>query len=162
MQLYTYSVQFSRSVMSDLLGCLKLIKTETTTLGRMFSSVQFSLSVMSSSLRPHGLQHASLSCPSPNSQNLLKLKSIESVMSSNNLKLCCPLLLPSILQEQYEKARCGKNKISTLTEYKITLKNSLALFFSKINVHLAHKPGEGNGTPLQYSCLESPMDGGVW
>ena len=22
--------------------------------------------------------------------------------------------------------------------------------------------GEGNGTPLQYSCLESPMDGGVW
>ena len=21
---------------------------------------------------------------------------------------------------------------------------------------------EGNGTPLQYSCLENPMDGGVW
>ena len=25
------------------------------------------------------------------------------------------------------------------------------------NVH-----GEGNGTPLQYSCLENPMDGGAW
>ena len=23
-------------------------------------------------------------------------------------------------------------------------------------------PGEGNGNPLQYSCLENPMDGGVW
>ena len=23
-------------------------------------------------------------------------------------------------------------------------------------------PGEGNGNPLQYSCLESPMDGGAW
>ena len=23
-------------------------------------------------------------------------------------------------------------------------------------------PGEGNGTPLQYSCLENPMDGGAW
>ena len=23
-------------------------------------------------------------------------------------------------------------------------------------------PGEGNGTPLQYSCLENPMDGGTW
>ena len=23
-------------------------------------------------------------------------------------------------------------------------------------------PGEGNGTPLQYSCLEHPMDGGAW
>ena len=22
--------------------------------------------------------------------------------------------------------------------------------------------GEGNGTPLQYSCLEKPMDGGAW
>ena len=23
-------------------------------------------------------------------------------------------------------------------------------------------PGEGNGTPLQCSCLENPMDGGAW
>ena len=22
--------------------------------------------------------------------------------------------------------------------------------------------GEGDGTPLQYSCLENPMDGGAW
>ena len=22
--------------------------------------------------------------------------------------------------------------------------------------------GEGNGTPLQYSCVENPMDGGAW
>ena len=30
-----------------------------------FSSVQFSCSVKSNSLQPHGLQHASLLCPSP-------------------------------------------------------------------------------------------------
>ena len=23
-------------------------------------------------------------------------------------------------------------------------------------------PGEANGNPLQYSCLENPMDGGAW
>ena len=23
-------------------------------------------------------------------------------------------------------------------------------------------PGEGNDNPLQYSCLENPMDGGAW
>ena len=23
-------------------------------------------------------------------------------------------------------------------------------------------PGEGNGNPLQYSCLENPTDGGAW
>ena len=24
------------------------------------------------------------------------------------------------------------------------------------------RSGEGNGNPLQYSCLENPMDGGTW
>ena len=48
-------------------------------------------SVMSDALRPRGLQ-ASLSIT--NSRSLLKLMSIESVMPSNLLILCCPLLLP--------------------------------------------------------------------
>ena len=34
---------------------------------QVFSSVQFSRSVMSDSLRPHGLQHVRLPCPSPTS-----------------------------------------------------------------------------------------------
>ena len=27
---------------------------------------------------------------------------------------------------------------------------------------LGRSPGEGHGNPLQYSCLENPMDGGAW
>ena len=27
---------------------------------------------------------------------------------------------------------------------------------------LGRAPGEGNGSPLQYSCLENPMDRGAW
>ena len=27
---------------------------------------------------------------------------------------------------------------------------------------LGRSPKEGNGNPLQYSCLENPMDGGAW
>ena len=27
---------------------------------------------------------------------------------------------------------------------------------------LGRFPGEGNGNPLQYCCLENPMDGGAW
>ena len=27
---------------------------------------------------------------------------------------------------------------------------------------LESSPGVGNGNPLQYSCLENPMDGGAW
>ena len=56
-------------------------------------SVQFSYSVVSDSATPWtAAHHASLSITS--SWSLLKLKSIESVMPSNHLILCCPLLLP--------------------------------------------------------------------
>ena len=58
--------------------------------------------------------------------------------------------------------------------------NSVRLYFSGLPNHCSHEIkrclllgrkvmtnldsifGEGNGTPLQYSCLENPMDGGVW
>ena len=50
---------------------------------------------MSYSLQPHELQHERLPCLSFTiAQSLLKLTSIESVMPSNHLILCCPLLLP--------------------------------------------------------------------
>ena len=59
----------------------------------MPSSVQFSCSVVSDSLRPHERQ-ASLSIT--NCRSLPKPMSIESVMPSNHLILCRPLLLPPI------------------------------------------------------------------
>ena len=55
-----------------------------------FSSVQFSRSVMSDSLRPHELQHARLHCPSLCPRVCYKLMSIQSVMLNNHLILCCP------------------------------------------------------------------------
>ena len=36
---------------------------------------------------------------------------------------------------------------------------------NRVNAFITYpkdRPGEGNGTPLQYSCLENPMDGGAW
>ena len=61
-----------------------------------FSSIRFSRSVVSSSVTPWtAARQASLSIT--NSQSLLELMSIESVMPSNHLILCRPLLLlPSI------------------------------------------------------------------
>ena len=51
----------------------------------------FSCSVVSNSLRPYRLKHTRLFTIS---QSLLKFMSIESVMPSNHLILCCSLLLP--------------------------------------------------------------------
>ena len=48
-----------KSILSDALEAVSLIQNESC------SSVQFSHSVVSDSLRPHELQHARLPCPSP-------------------------------------------------------------------------------------------------
>ena len=57
--------------------------------------VQFSHSVVSDSLQPHGLQHAMPLCPSPIPG--VYSNSYPLVTPSNNFILCCPLLLlPSI------------------------------------------------------------------
>ena len=56
------------------------------------SSVQFSHSVMSNSLQPHELQHVRPPYPSP-TPGVHPPMSIKSVMPSNYLILCCPLLL---------------------------------------------------------------------
>ena len=53
-----------------------------------------SLSVMSDSLWPHRLQHTRLPCPSPTPGAYSNSVSVESVMPSNHLILCCPFLLP--------------------------------------------------------------------
>ena len=139
-------------------------------------SVQFSRSVVSNSLWPHGLQHARPPCPSPtprvysnscplswsslsitNSQSLLKLMSTESVMPTNHLILCRPLLLlpsifPSIRVFSNESVLCIRwpkhwkfpsNENSGLTSFRMdwlvllavqgTLKSLLTPQFKSIN-----------------------------
>ena len=39
---------------------------------------------------------------------------------------------------------------------------SRSLLVGPILYIVAYVCGEGNGTPLQYSCLENPMDGEAW
>ena len=78
--------------------------------------------------------------------SLLRLMSIELVMPSNHLILCCSLLLlpsifPGIRVFSDESALCIK-----WPKYW-----SFGFGTSPSN-------GEGNGKPLQYSCLENPMN----
>ena len=58
-------------------------------------SVQFNLVTQSNSLQPHGLQHTRLPCPSPTPRTCSN--SCPCVMTSNQLILYHPLLLPSVL-----------------------------------------------------------------
>ena len=63
----------------------------------IFPSVQFSRSVMSDSLRPHGSRHTRPPCPSTTPGVYSNSCPLSPVMPSNHLILCRPLLLlPSI------------------------------------------------------------------
>ena len=141
--------------------------------------------------------------------------SIESVMPSNHLILCCPLpLLPSIFPSirvfsseltihiRWPKDWSFSFSISPSSEYsglisfrmdwfdflavQGTLKSLLQQHSLKASIlwclpggsevkasawnagdlgsipGSGRSPGEGNGNPLQYSCLENPMEGGAW
>ena len=101
-------------------------------------SVQFSRSVTSDSLQPHGLQHAGLVLSITSSQSLLKLMSVGSVMPSNHLILCCPLLL---LTSIFPRVRVFSNESVLCIRW--------PMYWST---------EEGNGKPCQCSCLENPMN----
>ena len=127
--------------------------------------------------------------------------SIELVMSSNHLILCCPLLLlPSIFPSisffqmnpffvsggqsvgSFSISISPSNEYSGVISFRRawldvlvvqgTLKSLLQYHSSKASIlrcsaffyspTLTSIQGEGNGNPLQYSCLENPMDRGAW
>ena len=192
----------------------------------MFSSVQFSCSVVSDC---NEMNYSTPGFPITNSQSLLRLMSIESVMPSNHLILCHPLLpsvFPSIRDFSNESVLCIRwpkywsfsfsirpsNEYSGLISFRMNwldllavqgaLKNLLQHHSSKASilwhsafsiVQFSHPymttgksialtrqtfvgkvmsllfnmlsrltSGEGNDPPLQYSCLENPMDRGAW
>ena len=50
----------------------------------------------------------------------------------------------------------------TIFKLKLIIPAKILIMISLLLVSELLESGEGNGTPLQYSCLENPMDGGVW
>ena len=144
----------------------------------LFTSVQ-SLSRVQLFATPWTVaRQASLSIS--NSQSLLKLMSIESVMPSNHLILCRPLLLPSI----FASIRVFSNESVLCIRWPkcwsrpgIKLEKAVAPHSSTLawQIPWTEEParlqsmglrlsciGEGNGNPLQCSCLENPRGGGAW
>ena len=74
------------------------------------------------------------------------------------IKLCC---LPIYQQGTNRNLNKENKPISIASQKDKTLRNKLKQgverFYRK---PLRHWSGEGIGNPLQYSCLENPMDGG--
>ena len=69
------------------------------------------------------------------------------------MSLSCPVpqLFTHLLIQQFSKCLVV-----------LGIKQYLFICFIGYLWFFVHSMGEGNGTPLQYSCLANPMDGGAW
>ena len=67
----------------------------------------------------------------------------------------------------------GGETVETVSDYFFWAPKSLQMVIAAMKLKdaygdlgsipgLGRSPGEGNGNPLQYSCLENPVDGGAW
>ena len=143
-----------------------------------FSSVQFSRSVKSDSLQPHGLPHARPPCPSPtpgaytNSCHPTISSSVDPSPPTFNLSQHQGLF--QWVSSSHPVAKVLKFQLQHQS-FQWTPRSHLLLVYSKvIQLYICILllvlfsiigfyrilQGEGNGNPLQYSCLENPMDEG--
>ena len=81
------------------------------------------------------------------------LKSLPNPQYKSIILLCSAFF---IVQLSHPYMTTGKT--IALTSWTLVDK-VMSLFFNMLSRLVI---GEGNGTPLQYSCLENPMDGGAW
>ena len=119
------------------------------------------------------------SLPITNSQSLLKLLSIESVMPSNHLILYHPLLLlpsvfpsirvfsnESVLHIGWPKYWSFSFSVSPSNEYSGLISSGEEFTCQGGDAGLIpgseRSLGKGNGNSLQYSCLENLLDRGAW
>ena len=70
------------------------------------------------------------------------------------------------LQFEYELYLWDEEKVLHLSLIALFIQISMhffcAIYYYRIYHLIVWDWGEGNGIPLQYSCLENPMDGGAW
>ena len=128
-----------------------------------FSSVQFLSCVWLFVTLWTAARQASLSIT--NFWCLFKLMSVESVMPSNHLILCRPLLHPpSIFPGIHTKLL--KSLWSFWASQVVLVVQNLTANAGGVKetgaITGSGSPGGGHGNPLQYSCLENPMDRGAW
>ena len=150
----------------------------------------FSCSVVSDSLQPHGLQHARLLCPLPspracsNSQTMIHLQNVDSHVPGDYRHFSCAWKMDmiSLIRKDLFCSLVDIDRglaLSNLNIYEAiifcliyVLSYQCKLYLKNIYIDTIISPlfpggsdSKGsayNGNPLQYSCLENPMDGGAW
>ena len=96
-------------------------------------------------------------------QSLQYLKSLSYNGRNLNNEICYLLVLSPDLDTSWKNWQIiGAAEASIRWHYWLFLNLSLEQWLSSILLLTHQKNRKGNGTQLQHSCLENPMDGGAW
>ena len=80
-----------------------------------------------------------------------------------NVFLICVCVLLGTLFNAFKQGNPWQNPFKTKHQEKVcSCRWTVSWDYPKNYPEVENTRGEGNGTPLQYSCLENPMDGGAW
>ena len=71
--------------------------------------------------------------------------------------MCTTEYYSAIKKNEFELLLVSWMKLQPIRQREVSQKES-----NKYHILTHICIGEGNGSPLQYSCLENPMDGGAW
>ena len=107
---------------------------------------------MSDSLQPHGL-YSPWNSPGQNTR-VGSLSFLQGIFPTQGLDPG----LPHCRWIIYQLSHKGSPRILEWVAYPFSSRSS----WPRNWIGVSCIAGEGNGTPLQYSCLDNPMDGGAW
>ena len=84
------------------------------------------------------------------------------ILSFKSTDVVEKLILLIMMEWFYQTNLAKNNSVSTWRSYSQE-NNSQKSLLSHLNWHILERiDGEDNGNPLQYFCLENPMDGEAW
>ena len=96
-------------------------------------------------------------CPPP-SHSMAPITSCP-LLGTSEMAMVQLCLLPCCGLQEGRAAWCHKCSLKYKTTWCSVINTYLGKWFPGGS---GRSPGEGNGNPFQYSCLEHPMDGGAW
>ena len=106
--------------------------------------------------------HFSLSCIGEGNGNPLQCSCLENPRDGG----AWAAAVDEVTQSQTRLKRLSSSSSSSRGQNKAVNSSSKVKAFAcnarDLSSIPGRSPGEGNGNPLQYSCLENPMDGGAW
>ena len=97
-----------------------------------------------------------------NKQTEMAITEIKNILEGINSRICeAEEWISELEDETLEITSEEQNNVKRMKRAEASLRD-IWDHIKCTNIQIIGVPEEGNGTPLQYSCLENPMDGGAW